>query len=110
MIERVRIDAARLEAIAQALFELPATLDDSSLASAMRALFPGLRFTCCADDDIPARSKPVAEVGEAAGGEAADGEAPLFRLYLIDASEHCLRLTNDPELACGVVLARCDED
>lgn len=105
MIERVRIDAARLEAIAQALFELPATLDDSSLASAMRALFPGLRFTCCADDDIPARSKPVAEVGEAAGGES-----PLFRLYLIDASEHCLRLTNDPELACGVVLARCDED
>jgi len=105
MIERVRIDAARLEAIAQALLELPVALDDSALANAMRALFPGLRFSCCADDDIPARSKPVAEVGE-----AADGEAPLFRLYLIDASEHCLRLTNDPELACGVVLARCDED
>lgn len=105
MIERLRLDAARLEAIAQALLELPAALDDSSLASAMRALFPGLRFTCCADDDIPARSKPVAEVGKAAGGKA-----PLFRLYLIDASEHCLRLTNDPELACGVVLARCDED
>lgn len=105
MIERLRLDAARLEKIAQALLELPAALDDSKLASAMRALFPGLRFTCCADDDIPARSKPVAEVGKAAGGEA-----PLFRLYLIDASEHCLRLTNDPELACGVVLARCDED
>jgi len=105
MIERLRLDAARLEAIAQALLELPAALDDSSLASAMRALFPGLRFTCCADDDIPVRSKPVAEVGKAAGGAA-----PLFRLYLIDASEHCLRLTNDPELACGVVLARCDED
>ncbi|MBK1680906.1 hypothetical protein CKO20_11060 [Rhodocyclus tenuis] len=94
-----------MEAIVHALLELPATLDDESVAGSMRSLFPDLRFTSCADDDIPARSKPVAEVGKAAASEA-----PLFRLYLIDASEHCLRLTNDPELACGIVLARCDED
>lgn len=100
------IDPAALAAVTQALLALPAALDDGSLAAAMRERFPGLRFTACADDDIPARCKPVAEAGSAGAGS----ETPLFRLYLIDASEHCLKLTNDPELACGIVLARCAED
>lgn len=30
--------------------------------------------------------------------------------YLVNGSEHCLTLTNDPELAIGVVLAWLDEE
>ena len=37
-------------------------------------------------------------------------ERPGFNLYLVNGSEHCLSLTNDPELAIGVVLAWTDEE
>ena len=33
-------------------------------------------------------------------------ERPGFNVYLVNGSEHCLTLTNDPELAIGVVLIR----
>lgn len=33
-----------------------------------------------------------------------------FNVYLVNGSEHCLTLTNDPELAIGVVLAWINEE
>lgn len=71
-------------------------LDDSTL-DFLRRRWPGLRFTVCGDDDVPARLPPVLA-------------RPGFNLYLVDGSEHCLTLTDDPEMAIGVVLAWMDEE
>lgn len=69
-------------------------LDDSTL-ECLRGRWPGLHFTLCGDDDVPARLSPVLA-------------RPGFNLYLVNGSEHCLTLTNDPEVAIGVVLAWMD--
>lgn len=71
-------------------------LDDATL-DALRGRWPGLHFTVCGDDDVPARLSPVLE-------------RTGFNVYLVNGSEHCLTLTNDPELAIGVVLAWMDEE
>ncbi len=83
-----------LAAVADAVGER--TLDDALLAE-LRGRFPGLRLTLCGDDDVPARLPPVLE-------------RPGFNLYLVNGSEHCLSLTNDPDVAIGVVLAWVSED
>lgn len=72
------------------------SLDDALLAE-LRGRFPGLRLTLCGDDDVPARLPPALE-------------RPGFNLYLVNGSEHCLSLTNDPDVAIGVVLAWVSED
>jgi hypothetical protein len=72
------------------------SLDDALLAD-LRGRFPGLRLTLCGDDDVPARLPPALE-------------RPGFNLYLVNGSEHCLSLTNDPDVAIGVVLAWVSED
>jgi hypothetical protein len=87
------IAAATLERIAEVTSTLP-SLDDTGLA-ALRASWPDLHFTLCGDDDVPARLPPVIE-------------RPGFNLYLINGSEHCLSLTNDPDVAIGVVIAWTD--
>jgi hypothetical protein len=90
-------------------------LDDTAL-DCLRGRWPGLHFTLCGDDDVPARLSPVLE-------------RPGFNVYLVNGSgvvgasaltnpaspfsggsEHCLTLTNDPEVAIGVVLAWMDEE
>jgi hypothetical protein len=71
-------------------------LDDTTL-DCLRGRWPGLHFTICGDDDVPARLSPVLE-------------RPNFNVYLVNGSEHCLTLTNDPEVAIGVVLAWMDEE
>jgi hypothetical protein len=74
-----------------------AGLSSDSLA-ALREAFPDHHFTHCLDDDISAGIEPVRE---------AEG----FNLYLIDASEHCLRFTRELDSATGLVLAEVgDED
>lgn len=87
------IAADTLEAIAATASGLPA-IDEAGLAE-LRRVWPDLHFTLCADDDVPARLPPVAE-----------GRG--FNLYLINGSEHCLSLTNDPDVAIGVVIAWTD--
>lgn len=62
----------------------------------LRAAFPGVHFTFCLDDDVISDS-PVTAL-------------PGFRLYLVDSSNHCLSLTNDPESASGLVVAEYEED
>ena len=70
---------------------------DQVLQARLRSSFPGVHFTVCSDDDIPARVPAVADNG-------------ICRLYYVDASEHCLKLTADAAGASGLVVAWCDED
>lgn len=71
-------------------------LSDATLAE-LKHTWPDLRFTFCSDDDMPARLPPALR---------REG----FNLYLVNGSEHCLSLTDDPLQAIGVVLAEVDKD
>jgi hypothetical protein len=70
-------------------------LSEATLA-VLRQSHPDIHFTYCMDDDINV-GKPVVE---------SDG----FNIYLVDGREHCLCLTNDYDVATGVVLAEVIED
>jgi len=100
------IEEALLAQVKAALREIPgeAAADNGN---ALRGRFPGLKLTFCSDDDIPARIKPAAEVF--AAETSAPTDSPRYRLYFIDAGEHCLKLTTDADVACGLVVAACDE-
>lgn len=69
---------------------------DETTVSALRQQYQSLHFTYCMDDDLP-NNKPVIEDKE-------------FNLYLIDGREHCLCLTNDYEVATGIVVAEIIAD
>ena len=85
------IAEATLAAIGEAVRRDP---DPASL----RAAFPGIVFSACSEDDIPARAKPVFDAGAHA-------------LYLIASPDgHCLCLTDDLSAASGVVVAGKDEE
>ena len=64
---------------------------DYAALSHLRKVYPGLYFTDCLDDDIN-------DVEPVLHGEG-------INLYLVDGRQHCLRLTNDLQIATGVVLA-----
>ena len=70
-------------------------LNDSVL-STLRQKYKPIHFTYCMDDDI-ANAKAIVET---------DG----FNLYLIDGREHCLCLTNDFDIATGIVIAEIIPD
>ena len=69
---------------------------DYDTVSQLRQSYPAIHFTYCMDDDINA-GKPVLE-------------ADKFNIYLVDGREHCLCLTNDFDVATGIVLAEVIED
>lgn len=83
-----------LESIANAAAQ-QSELNDTTLV-ALKKIWPDLRFTLCNDDDMPARFPPALK-------------REKFNLYLVNGSEHCLSLTDDPLQAIGVVLAGVDE-
>jgi hypothetical protein len=89
------IVTATLEQIASAADSMN-ELNDESLAT-LKKTWPDLRFTFCNDDDMPARLPPALK-------------RERFNLYLVNGSEHCLSLTDDPSQAIGVVLASVDAD
>lgn len=88
---------------------VPETLDQIASAAAslgelneqamafLKKTWPDLRFTFCSDDDMPARLPPSLK-------------RERFNLYLVNGSEHCLSLTDEPSQAIGVVLACVDKD
>ncbi len=82
------IEMKTLDAIARAVTKLG--FSDSGIA-ALRSTFDDVRLTCCLEDDMGA-AEPFREYAD-------------FNLYLVDASEHCMTLTDDPHRACGVVVA-----
>ena len=69
---------------------------DETTVSALRQQYQPIHFTYCMDDDLP-NNTPVIENEE-------------FNLYLIDGREHCLCLTNDYEVATGIVVAEIIAD
>lgn len=69
---------------------------DEALLSQLRSLYPGVHFTSCMDDDVTVNAKAVAE-------------RATFKLYLVNSSQHCSVLTNDPASASGIVLAHVVE-
>ncbi len=64
--------------------------------TALRSNYPDVHFTYCMDDDI-VTGKPVLSCSG-------------FNVYLVDGREHCLVLTNDHDVATGVVLAEVLDD
>ena len=84
-----------LDQIASAAASL-GELNEQALAS-LKTNWPDLRFTFCNDDDMPARLPPALR-------------RERFNLYLVNGSEHCLSLTDDPLHAIGVVVACVDEE
>ena len=84
--EQVNEIAAKIEAMGT----------DETIVSALRQHYKRIHFTYCMDDDLP-NNTPVIEHKD-------------FNLYLIDGREHCLCLTNDYELATGIVVAEIIAD
>lgn len=85
------ITAAQLAMVGEA------TLLDARAAS-LRQRFPDLHFSECSEDDVSPRYKPAFGV---AG----------YDLYLITgASGHCLELTNDADMATGILIAAKVDD
>ena len=85
--------ADRLTAIAEHAASLGSEADATG---ALRAAFPDLHFTVCQDEEV-------------------DGPPPVWReqafnLYLVDSRDHCLRITEDPDVATGVVVAYRDPE
>ena len=58
---------------------------------ALRAQWPDVHFTYCMDDDVVG-NEPVRRMHG-------------FNLYLVDAHEHCLTLTDNKGMATGLVVA-----
>ncbi len=87
------IAAETLENIANAADSFD-ELNESALSS-IKKIWPDMRFTLCNDDDMPARLPPALK-------------RERFNLYLVNGSEHCLSLTDDPQYAVGVVVAMVD--
>jgi hypothetical protein len=88
------IDADLFAAIATRAAELE--LSEASV-SHLRREWPGVHFTYCGEDDVPARLNPVFE-----------GRG--FNLYLVNNADHCVAFTSQLEAATGIVLASVAED
>ena len=69
---------------------------DETTVSALRQQYQPIHFTYCMDDDLPNNTPIIEHKG--------------FNLYLIDGREHCLCLTNDYEVATGIVIAEIIAD
>ena len=89
----VAINANLLAAVASRATELE--LSEVSVAH-LRREWPGIHFTFCGEEDVPARMNPVLE-----------GQG--FNLYLVNNAEHCVAFTSQLKAATGIVLAWVDE-
>ena len=88
------IDASLLDAVARRAGEL--MLNEASVAH-LRREWPGVHFTLCSEDDVPARLNPAYQ---------RDG----FNLDLVSNASHCVGFTNHLEAASGIVLATLEPD
>jgi len=80
--------------------EIASSVSNSGLSEStlyvLRQQHPDIHFTYCMDDDIY-NGKPVVEREQ-------------FNLYLVDGREHCLCVTNNYDVATGIVLAEIVRD
>jgi hypothetical protein len=79
----------------EAMVRIEAVLEtlgaDPKVLAGLRQDFPGLSLTRCDLSDL--------------GMEEPFRRFPRFNLYLVDATDHCWRLTADPARATGLVVA-----
>lgn len=87
------ITEAQLQAVTE---RISAGKLNDELVAQLRTEFAPLHFTYCYDDDISGHSPVI--------------ETEKFNLYLIDGREHCLKMTNDYEVATGIVVAEIIAD
>ena len=73
---------------------LEAGVSGQTLA-ALRAQFPGIHFSLCGDDDV-VEARPFLS-------------GPELNIYLVDGREHCLTLTEDLNVATGLLLAEVSD-
>jgi hypothetical protein len=71
-------------------------LNETAIAE-LRRRWPGVSFTLCAEDDVPARL-------------AAHASGDGYAVYLVSGAEHCVAFTEHVEAATGLVLAAIDQD
>ena len=69
---------------------------EDAVLNLLRATYPQIHFTYCMDDDIGSYTPAVSEND--------------FNLYLVDGREHCLCLTQDAQIATGIVVAEIVAD
>ncbi len=69
---------------------------DERLLGNLREDFPGVHFSVCSDDDMPARMSPAAQ-------------NTVCRLYYVSSGGHCLSLCTYAESASGLVVALVDQ-
>lgn len=86
------MNANELNAIVEFVESEPPRHDD--LAGRLRQRFQGHHFTICDEDDICGPEPHI--------------ERPSFDVYLVSSAEHCLSLTDQLDLATGVVIAQRD--
>jgi len=65
-------------------------VEEETIAN-LRKRFSDRHFTLCTEDDISV-GKPVVA-------------SRLFEVYLVNSADHCSKLTNDPDIASGYVIA-----
>ncbi len=70
---------------------------DENCIGELRRRWPGVSFTLCSEDDVPARLTPHAP-----------GEG--YAIYLVSGAEHCVAFTEHIEAATGLVLATVSEE
>lgn len=87
------ISANNIDAVVAAVNA--AGLSDTTV-SVLRRHFDGIHFTYCMDDEV-CGPEPV---------RTANG----FKVYLVDGRDHCLKFTNEPDNASGLVLAETDPE
>jgi hypothetical protein len=88
------ISQEQLERIGELVTQ--ASVLESGSVDPLRGQFPDIHFTYCMDDDIYA-ALPVLE-------------RDRFNLYLVDSRDHCLSLTQDSEIATGIVVAEVEPE
>ncbi len=69
---------------------------EERLLAELRQAFPGVHFSVCRDDDMPARMSPAAQNA-------------VCCLYYVSSGGHCLSLSTDAESASGLVVALVDQ-
>ncbi|AAU90654.1 MULTISPECIES: hypothetical protein [Methylococcus] len=83
--------ALTTEALERIRSQLGTAATAAEQVSALRRAFPGLSVTRCDAGDIDTET-PVLETTR-------------FNLYLLDAADHCARVTADLSRATGLILA-----
>ena len=85
------------EVVDEVIAKVEASYLGEALLENLRQDYPDIRFTYCMDDDVAVNAKAVAE-------------RPGFNVYFVDSREHCLCLTNNYDIATGIVLAEVIDD